>query len=106
MTTYVRLKQHDTAPALRVTVTDEFGELANFTPATVKVIGKLNGVLVFSRPATTKTNQGIITMAWQPADTATPGLLRIEIEATWPDGTVQSYPPSGYLSVQIDPDLG
>lgn len=106
MTIGFRMKQNDTAPALRATVTDD-GDLVDFTPATaVKVIGKRNGALVFSRPATTKTNQGVVTMTWQPADTALPGLLSIEIEATWPDGTVQSFPPAGYLQVLIDPDLG
>src|SRR6478752_7118996 len=101
----MRLKQHDTAPALRATVTDaDTGMPVDFTPATgVKVIGKRNGVAVFSRAATTKTNLGVVTMLWQVGDTATAGLISIEIETTWPDGTVQTFPPAGYLQVLVTP---
>lgn len=101
----MRLKQHDTAPALRATITDN-GTPVDLTPATVKVIGTRNGAALFARAATTKTNQGVVTMAWDALDTATAGLISIEIECTWPDGTVQTIPPNGYLSVMVDPDLG
>ena len=101
----MRLKRGDTAPALRATITDG-GTPVDLTTATVKVIGKRNGTAVFSRAATTKTNLGVVTMAWQAGDTALPGLIAVEIEATWPDSTVQTYPPSGYLGVLVDPDLG
>jgi hypothetical protein len=99
------MKQHDTAPALRAVITDD-GTPVDLTPATIKVIGKRNGTVVFSRAATTKTNLGVVTMLWGPTDTALPGLIAIEFEATWVDGTVQSYPPNGYLCVLVDPDLG
>ena len=105
MTIGMRLKRGDTAPALRATLTDN-GTPIDLTPATVKVIGKRNGVAVFSRAATTKTNQGVATMNWQAGDTALPGLISIEFELTWPDSTVQTLPPAGYLQVLIDPDLG
>lgn len=101
----MRMKQHDTSPPLRATITDG-GSAVDFTPVTVKVIGSRNGTVVFSRPATTKTNLGVVTMSWQPADTAVAGLISVEIEATFPDGTVQTYPQSGYLTVMVDPDLG
>jgi hypothetical protein len=102
----MRLKQHDTAPSLRATITDN-GAPVDLTPTTgVKVIGKRNGTLVFSRAATTATNLGVVTMSWQTGDTALPGLIAIEIELTWPDATVQTIPPNGYLGVLIDPDLG
>lgn len=101
----MRMKRGDTAPALRATITDN-GSPVDLTPATVKVIGKRNGVAVFNRAATTKTNQGVVTMDWTPTDTALPGLIAVEIEATWANGTVQSYPASGYLGVLVDPDLG
>jgi hypothetical protein len=99
------MKRGDTAPALRATLTDD-GTPIDLTPATVKVIGKRNGVAVFSRPATSKNSSGVATMTWQTADTALPGLIAIEFELTWPDSTVQTLPANGYLSVLIDQDLG
>lgn len=100
----MRIKRGDTAPPLRGTVTDD-GSPVDLTPATVIVIGKRNDVLVFSRAATTKTNAGVVTMAWGPTDTAVAGLIRIEFQTTWPDGTVMTFPPAGYLTVMVDPDL-
>jgi hypothetical protein len=99
------MKRGDTAPALRAELTDN-GEPIDLTPATVKVIGKRNGAAVFSRAATTKTNLGVVTMAWGPTDTMLPGLISIEIELTWANGDVQTLPSNGYLQVLVDPDLG
>lgn len=102
----LRMKRGDTAPPLHATLTND-GVGVDLAPATaVKVIGKRNGALLFSRAATTKTDQGVVTMAWQAGDTASPGLISIEIEIEWPDGTIQSLPSSGYLLVMVDPDLG
>jgi hypothetical protein len=100
----MRIKRGDTAPALRGTVTDN-GAPVDLTPATVTVIGKQNDALVFSRAATTKTNLGVVTMTWGPTDTAVAGLIKIEFQTTWPDGTVVTFPPAGYLAVMVDPDL-
>lgn len=103
-----RMKQHDTSPSLQATITDtDAGTPVNLTTASaVKVIGKLNGQVVFSRVATSVTNNGVVTMNWQAADTALAGLLMVEFEITWPDGTVQTMPPTGHLYVLIEPDLG
>jgi hypothetical protein len=102
-----RLKQHDLAPPLRATITNA-GAPVDLTPATgIKVIGSQNGALLFSR-SVTGTNQGVVTMPWQSGDTATPGLISVEIEVTWPGSppTPQTYPPSGTLTVLVDRDLG
>lgn len=101
----MRIKRGDTAPPLRGTVTDG-GIPVDLTAATVTVIGKRNNVPVFSRAATTKTDQGVVTMVWGPTDTAVAGLISVEIQTTWPDGTVMTFPPAGYLNVMVDPDLG
>lgn len=101
----MRLKQHDTAPPLRATITDG-GTPVDLTPATIKVIGTRDGATVFSRAATTKNSSGVVSLNWLPGDTALPGLISVEIELAWPDGTVQTIPPSGYLQVMVDPDLG
>jgi hypothetical protein len=102
-----RLKQHDTAPALRATITDA-GTPVDLTPATgIKVIGSQNGTLLFSR-SVTGTSQGVVTMPWSVGDTSVPGLISIELEVSWPGSppTVQTFPASGTLTVLVDRDLG
>lgn len=102
-----RIKAHDLAPPLRATITDA-GVPVDLTPATgIKVIGSQNGAVLFSRSAT-GTSQGVVVMQWQAGDTATPGLINVEIEVTWPGSppTPQTFPPSGTLTVIVDRDLG
>ena len=100
-----RLKQHDTAPPLVATLTDA-GVPIDLTAATgIKVIGAQAGAVKFSRTVT-GSNVGVVTMPWSAGDTATPGIIQIEVEVTWPDGKVQSFPASGYLTVNVERDLG
>lgn len=101
-----RMKQHDTAPPLVATLTDA-GTPIDLTAATgIKVIGSQAGAVKFSRTVT-GSNAGVVQMPWQAADTATPGVINIEVEVTWPgNGGVQSFPASGYLTVIIERDLG
>jgi hypothetical protein len=100
----LRMKRGDTAPPLRAVITDN-GAGVDLTPATLRVIGKRNGQTIFTH-GVTGTDQGVIVMPWVDGDTAVPGLISIEIEATWPGGTVQTWPASGYLNVLIERDLG
>ena len=103
----LRLKRHDTAPDLRATLTDN-GTPVDLTTATqIRVIGAHDTDLNvhFSR-IVTGTAEGVVVMPFQAADTAVPGLLNVEIECTWPNGSVQTFPGNGYLSVLIEDDLG
>jgi len=107
-----RMKQHDTAPPLRATLTntDDAGTITpvDLTAASaVKVIGSRNGTALFTRTVT-GTNQGVVVMPWSVGDTAAPGLINVEIEVTWPGSpaTVQTFPANGTLTVLVDKDLG
>jgi hypothetical protein len=102
----ISIKQHDTVPDLSITLSDN-GSVVNLATAnTIKIIATLNGVLLFNR-VVTGTSLGVVTMAWQAADTATVGVIQLECEVDWPGvSSVQSFPASGYLRVSIEPDLG
>ncbi len=101
----ITIKRGDTVPDLSITVTDN-GTIVDLTTATtVKVIGTINGSLIFSR-VVTGTALGVVTMPWQPADTATAGMLEIEVEVTWPGtGKIQTFPADGVLRVNVEQDL-
>ena len=50
--------------------------------------------------------KAVVTHQWTGSQTATPGLLLVEIEATWPGGNKQTFPTSGYIQIRISDDLG
>ena len=43
---------------------------------------------------------------WQPGDTDTEGFYDAEFEVTYSDGTVETFPNRGFITVIISPDLG
>lgn len=100
----VDVKQYDTGPPLIITLTNGTTPL-DLTTASVKVVGNMFGAVVFARTAP-GSSAGVVTMPWQRTDTAVPGKMNVEVHVTWPDGTVQTFPPRGYLTVNIAADLG
>lgn len=100
----ITMKRGDTQPPLSITLTDN-GAVVDLSTATIiKVKASRNESLLFSR-ATTGTTLGVVTMPWQATDTALPGILQIEVEVTWPDGGILTFPADGVLRVNITPDL-
>ena len=102
----ITMKRGDTKPDLSITLSDN-GQVVDVSVATtIKVIASMNGVPVFSRTVT-GSSTGIVTMNWQPTDTAVAGMLELEVEVAWPQPfSVQTFPASGRLRVSIEPDLG
>jgi hypothetical protein len=98
----LEMRRGDLKPDLKVDVIDELG-LVNFTLATaVRMIGVLNGVVLFDRPATS-TDLGVATMAWQTGDTDEPGTITVEVEAMWSGGKPQTFRTLN--KVRVLPDL-
>lgn len=107
------LKQHDTKPDLVVTVTDDqatFEQVASW-----RILIRRAGVVIFADApdATTADDSGTphtatLTHKWRDGETDTPAYpgMDVEVEATWPDQSIQSFPPDGYLSVVVTADLG
>lgn len=100
----VDIKQYDTSPPLVITLTNGTSA-SDLTAASVKVVGNMFGAVVFSRVAP-GSSAGVVTMPWQRADTSVPGKLNVEVHVTWSDGTVQTFPPRGYVTVNIAAALG
>lgn len=104
------VKRGDLEPSVSA-VLDDAGTLVDLTAATSVrfVMTSSTGVVKVNR-AMTKGNQttdpGLVTMAWQTADTDTAGTYRGEVEVTWPGSRPQTFPGDGYLNILILPDLG
>ena len=43
--------------------------------------------------------------SWAAADTDTAGLYEGEVQATFVDGTIRTFPPKGYFTIEITDDI-
>jgi len=106
----LKLKQNDTAPFARATLYSDMNAstVLNLTTATAVKFNmkpKSGGSPKVSGAAAVKTNSpgtdGKVHYVWLAADTNQVGTFDCEFEVTWGDGTKQTFPPDGYLSVEI-----
>jgi hypothetical protein len=49
---------------------------------------------------------GKVRYTWQASDLDAPGRYIAEWQVTFAGGAIETYPIGGYLSIQVDPDLG
>lgn len=99
----LEIKRGDTEPRLHVTLYNGKTPI-NLSLATIKVIGTRNNLRVLEA-TTTGTTNGVVEYEWDPADTDEVGTMLVELEVTYADGGVQTFPKSGYITISILPDL-
>jgi hypothetical protein len=108
--TRLRIKRGDTAPAFRGQCQDgPLGTPVSLAGASARLLLKPDGApgVVRSLPMVVESGVlGWVRRDWQAADTATVGTFRAEVEVTYAGGAVQTFPGSGYATVEILPDLG
>lgn len=97
----LRIKRGSTAPLLLIALT-EGGAPADLSSATlVHLTGRKDGTNAISVDLAARPADGVLTYAWQPADTATTGWWRFEVTAT-KAGKVTKYPTT---LVKVDDSL-
>lgn len=102
------VKRGDTAPPILVVLTDARDTPVDLTGATVRFKMRLasGGTLKVDAEATVlDAARGAVRYAWASADTDTAGDYVAEFQATFGDGTVESFPNSGNLTVSVTADL-
>ena len=105
------MKQGDLEPDLIIDITGPGGDLNDV--ASWRVIGRLRGqalpLFVDSNPGVvvdpTDATKAAVTHTWVSGETATAGVLLLEVEATWPGGRPQTFPTTGFSMVRIGDDL-
>lgn len=99
------MRQNDTAPFLQATLKDENGLAVDLTGATV----------VFSmRDASTQTlkvnestanvtspTDGEVQYEWNTGDTDTVGSYEAEFEVTYSDSTIETFPNTTYIEIDV-----
>jgi hypothetical protein len=111
MATY-KIKANDLLPLLELTLYDEdvvAVDLTNATSVRLFVLNKTNVELVDKISSTdaelTFTAAGVVTYAWQAAETLTPTNLKLIVEVLWASGKYQRFPTQGYAHGKIVPRI-
>ena len=102
------VKQNDTSPAIEATLQDSDGEAVNLTSATARFLMRRRGrttAKVSAEATITNAAAGVVQYDWDPADTDTPGQYEAEFEVTYSDGTKETFPSRGYISIVIVDDI-
>ena len=102
------VKQNDTSPTLDATLKDADDAAVDLTGASVRFhmrkVGK--GTAVVDGAATiTGALTGQVRYAWSGSDTASIGTYNGEFEVTYSDGTIETFPNNGFISIEITDDL-
>ena len=104
----VVLKQNDTAPKLQVTLRDGDGDLKVLTGATAKILVRhqITRTTKVDATATVTSTTGLIEYQWLAADTDTVGIYELEIQVTYSDSTIETFPSGSYVALRIVGDIG
>jgi len=103
-----RIKTNDTSPKLAVTLEDALGNAIGLAGCSARFHMKAFGAstLKIDQPvAITDTTNGIVEYSWVVSDTDTAGTYYGEIEVTYGDATVETFPNNDYFTIIIKEDL-
>ncbi len=101
-----KIKRGDTRPGALITCKDGTQTVDLTLASSLRLLGRLGGASVIDRAVTGNAVGQVLIETWEPSDTANVGLLELEVEATWADGSTQTFPGGSYLEVEIVQDLG
>ena len=102
-----RIKQNDTSPSLEATLSDANLVPVNIVAATVMLHMKAIGgdVVLDEQMTITDVQNGVVQYDWQVGDTSTVGTYYVEFEVTYSDGSIETFPNTGNLSLVITREL-
>jgi 5-hydroxyisourate hydrolase-like protein (transthyretin family) len=107
------IKNGDTSPAYVVDLQDD----VDSTPAAIdltdadtvtfkmRLTGTTGAPVIDELMDITTPASGRVTYEWAVGDTAETGTYDVEFEIGWSDGTVETVPNSGYMTVIVTDDL-
>lgn len=101
------IKQNDTSPTLRASLTDYNGNSINITGATVMLhMIDLSGTVKVNTACTINdASGGIVDYEWVAGDTDTVGTYKAEWEVTYADSTVETFPNNGHETIVVTEEL-
>ena len=103
------IKQNDTAPKLVVVLQDSRGRPRVLTGATVVIHMRLQSDLTVKITGASVTidddSLGIVSYGFSAANTDTAGVYQAEIQVTYSDSTVETFPNNDYIIITILDDI-
>ena len=103
------IKQNDTAPAIRATLNDTDANVTDLTDATVRFHMRRVGATTITTDGAAiivgNAANGIVQYDWESADTAKVNTYQAEFEVTYSDGSIETFPNSSYITVEVTDDL-
>lgn len=106
MTFYI--KQNDTSPSIGATLKDGESNVIDLTDANVKFHMRPVGgstVAVDRAAVILSPTEGTVRYEWLDGDTVATGVYQAEFEVTYVNGTIETFPNDGYITVQVLPEL-
>jgi len=103
------IKQFDTSPTIGMNLQAADGSPVNITDARevrFHMRERAERTLVIdARAAVIDATQGIVKYDWRSADTAVVGRYEAEVEVTYTDGSIETFPNGGYELITIVDDI-
>ena len=103
------IKQNDTAPALVTVLQDSRGRPRLLTGATVvfnmRLQSDLSVKISGASVTITTATLGLVTYSWTAANTDTAGVYQGEIQVTYSDSTIETFPNNDYIIITILDDI-
>lgn len=103
-----RIKTNDTSPKLAVTLEDALGNAIGLAGCSARFHMKAFGassLKIDSVATITDVVAGKVEYSWTGTDTDTAGTYYGEIEVTYADAKIETFPNSGYFTIIIKEDL-
>lgn len=102
------IKQNDTSPSIRANIVDYNGEPVNITGGSVRLHMKEvggDGTLIVKNMSILDAQNGLVQYDWVVGDTADVANYNAEIQVTYADGEIETYPNAGYFSIIVTAEL-
>tara|TARA_R100001463_G_scaffold130980_1_gene190742 strand:+ start:651 stop:974 length:324 start_codon:yes stop_codon:yes gene_type:complete len=103
-----KIKQNDTSPIIQATLKDANSAAVDLTGASVRFhMIKYRGTStkVAAAAAIVDDDAGTVKYVWQSGDTDTVGSFKAEFQVTFSDGTVETFPNTDYIQIDVIDDI-
>lgn len=102
------IKQNDTSPSIRANILDYEGNPVNITGGSVRLHMKEiggDGSLIVKNMAILDAANGLVQYDWVTGDTTEVANYNAEIQVTYADGEIETYPNAGYFTIVVTAEL-
>lgn len=99
--------QNDTAPAIEATLKDANGNAVSLSGASVRfhMMPKSGTAKVDAAATITDAANGKVKYEWAVGDTDAFGMFDAEWEVTYSNGTIETFPSSGFTQIRIRKEI-